>query len=101
MCKRAAICYGFTIQLLFFNFLTDYDHLECFVEVGKSTAKDSSEKGMLTNLYDVGKELAPLIFNLPEDTGFDEFHSKCKSVLGALKRCSNLTNNVVIICYVY
>ena len=50
---------------------------------------------LLTNLCDVGVNLAALIYDLPEDTGFDKFHSKCKSVLYVLKQNLYLTNSLV------
>ena len=100
MCSYLFCNLGFLLHTYCFNYLTDHDHLKCFVHVGKSTAKNNFEKGILSNLYDVGEGLAPIIFNLPENTGFDEFYSKCILVLDALKRRSYLTNNMVIICYV-
>jgi len=78
-----------------YDYFADCNHLKCFVDVGKSIAKNSSEGTHLSNLYDIGVKFDTLIYHLPENTGFDEFHSKCKSVLGTLKEYSYLTNIMV------
>ena len=52
----------------------------------------------MTNLEDVGVGFASLLYDLPENTGFDDFHTKCELVLDALRRRSYLTNNMVKSC---
>ena len=73
----------------------DCDHLKCFVEVNKSIAENVAEKMLLSNLYEIGVKFAALIYNLPENTGYNEFHSKCKSVFDALNQRSCLTGYMV------
>ena len=78
-----------------FDYITDCDHLKCFVEVGQTIAKNSTEQHLLSTLQDVGIGFASLFYDLPENTGFDDFHIKCKSVLNALRQRSYLNNNMV------
>ena len=78
-----------------FDYLADCDHLECFVEVNKSATKIYAETTLLSNLHEIGREFAALIYNLPENTGYKEFHIKCKLILDALNRHSYLTNTMV------
>ena len=75
--------------------LTDYHHLKCFVEVNRSTAEKHTDKTLLSNLNEIAVKFDALIYNLPEITGFIEFHSKCKSVLDALNQHSYLTSYMV------
>ena len=83
--------------IIYFWYLTDFNHLKCFVEVSKCTADEYTDKSLLTNLYSVGEHFAALIYNLPVTTEFDEFHKKCKSVLDVLKRRPYLADNLVSI----
>ena len=73
----------------------DCNHLKCFVEVSKSIAKNSTEISHLSKLSEIGVKFTTFIYNLPENTGFDEFHSICKSVLATLKQHTYLTNHMV------
>ena len=81
--------------LIFQYFLADCNHLNCFVEVTKCIVKNHAEATLLSNLYEIGVKLAALIYDTPENTGYVEFHSKCKLVLSTLKQYSYLTNIMV------
>ena len=89
------------INLVFMYFI-DHDHLKCFVNICKSIAEGHAVRNALSNLYEVGMKFSILIYNLPESTGFNDFFSKCKSLLETLKQQSNLTimmvKLIVIIC---
>ena len=83
------------VKLIIFDYLADCTHLKCFVEVNKSIIKKYPETTLLSNLHEIGVEFDALIYNLPENTGYNEFHTKCKLVLDALNRHSYLTNTMV------
>ena len=90
-----SFCRLYHVKLITFDYLADCGHLKCFVEVNKSTAIKYAETTLLSNLLEIGVQFAALIYNLPENTGYNEFHTKCKSVLDALNRHSYLTNIMV------
>ena len=64
------------------------------MDVSKNAA-DRNTASLLSNLYEMGMKFDALIYNLPENTGYDVFYTKCKSVLDALHRHTYLTNNMV------
>ena len=64
------------------------------MEVSQSIA-DKTTVSLLKNLYEIGMKFDSLIYNLPENTGYKEFYSKCKLVLDRLKQHSYLTNYMV------
>lgn len=82
-------------MVLFKSYLcfVDCNQLRCFVEVSKSVAESSEIQ--LSDLCEIGVAFTPLIYDLPENTGLDKFHTKCKSVLNSLKRHGNLSNTMV------
>jgi len=76
-------------------YFTGCNQLKCFTEVCKCFTENQYEGSWLTQLYNVGENLACLIYNLPENTGFDEFFEKCQTVAGVLMNKHHLTNDIV------
>ena len=55
--------------------------------------KDNAK--LLSNLHEIGVMLSAFIYDIPENAGYGEFYSKCKSVLDTLKKHSLLIDKLV------
>ena len=65
------------------------------MEVSENSVEKHADKILLSNLSEIGIKFATLIYDASENTGYNEFHSKCKSVLDAIKQTTCLIDYMV------
>lgn len=79
------LCYSINLD-------TELSH---FIKVCEHTAEEEFSLDRLANLHSVGTEFAPLIYDLPNDAGFEQFNQKCCTVYNILLKNSKLVGSLV------
>jgi len=76
--------------------LSGVSQLVSFVEVCSSTAGEVEfNLTRLSYLHSVGTGFGALIYELPEDAGFETLDMKCSTVWGYVESNANLSANLV------
>ncbi len=91
------LLYLYTVVLI----VSDTNDLQKFVTIALTTAaggEDDFTRDRLSKLLTVGKGFAALIYKLPQDMGYKELESRCKSLWEALDKDSRLPTLLVNNC---
>ena len=84
--------------LLYTQQFADIHHLQDFVTIALATAsggEDDYTRDALSNLRSVGSGFATLIYQLPEETGYNELEECCESLWESLLHDSKLAEKLV------
>jgi len=69
--------------------------LASFIEVCHSTAEEEFNMNRLAFLHSVGTEFASLIYDFPDNSGFEKLDEKCCTVWSFLKKNPRLAGSLV------
>ena len=85
-----------------YNTHAGVSQLANFIEVCSSTAgEEEFNMKRLSYLHNVGNNFASLIYELPNDAGFDKVDEKCKAVVNLLEKNPKLSESLVSILKVF